>query len=73
MTWDVLGPVWIGGEFGYCDQTLFVTPTFAPLLDLYLFIVQYLNMDRFLKRSTPPDDPVVIVSPPVSLCANPAP
>ena len=63
----------MGGEFCYCDQTLFVTPTFASLLDLYLLIVQYLNMDRFLKRSAPPDDPVVTVSPPVSLCVNPVP
>ena len=63
----------MGGEFCYCDQTVFVTLTFASLLDLYLFIVQYLNMDRFLKRSVPPDDPVVIDSPPVSLPANPVP
>jgi hypothetical protein len=71
-----LGSFWTGmdGEFCYCDRTLFVTSKFASLLiDLYLFIAQYINMDRFLKRSAPPDDPVVIVSPSVSLCANPAP
>jgi hypothetical protein len=50
---------WMGGEFCYCDHTLFVTPKFASLLDLYFFIVQYVNMDRFLKRSAPPDGPVI--------------